>query len=242
MRKVNTLMKQILGALRKAVIEYDMIQDGDKIVVGISGGKDSMTLLYALKLFQNFSPARFELCAVSIDMGFENFDLKPVYEFCEKIDVTYKVIKTDIAKIVFDIRKEANPCALCANMRRGALNNAVKELGYNKVALGHHADDVVETMFLSLLYEARIKTFKPVTYLDRMDIFNIRPLIFTKEAQIITAVKKYSIPVVKSPCPMDKNTKREEVKHILNNICETIPEARDRILKAIQNRENLELW
>lgn len=236
-------MKQILGALRKAVIDFDMIQDGDKIVVGISGGKDSMTLLYALKLFQRFSPAKFDLCAVSIDMGFENFDLSPVYEFCEKIDVPFKVVKTDIAKIVFDIRKESNPCALCANMRRGALHNTVNELGFNKIALGHHADDAVETMFLSMLYEARIKTFKPVTYLDRKDIFNIRPLIYTEEKQVIAAVKKHDIPVVKSPCPMDKNTKREEVKQILNEICKTIPEARDRVLKAIKNnKDNLELW
>lgn len=235
-------MKQILGALRRAVTDFDMIQDGDKIVVGISGGKDSMTLLYALKLFQRFSPAKFDLCAVSIDMGFENFDLSPVYEFCEKIDVPYKVIKTDIAKIVFDIRKESNPCALCANMRRGALHNTVNELGFNKIALGHHADDAIETMFLSMLYEARIKTFKPVTYLDRKDIFNIRPLIYAKENQVISAVKKHDIPVVKSPCPMDKNTKREEVKQILNEICKTIPEARDRVLKAINNKDNFELW
>ncbi len=235
-------MKQILGALRRAVTDFDMIQDGDKIVVGISGGKDSMTLLYALKLFQRFSSAKFDLCAVSIDMGFENFDLSPVYEFCEKIDVPYKVIKTDIAKIVFDIRKESNPCALCANMRRGALHNTVNELGFNKIALGHHADDAVETMFLSMLYEARIKTFKPVTYLDRKDIFNIRPLIYAKEKQVIAAVKKHDIPVVKSPCPMDKNTKREEVKQILNEICKTIPEARDRVLKAINNKDNFELW
>jgi len=236
-------MKQILGALRRAVVDFDMIQDGDRIVVGISGGKDSMTLLYALKLFQRFSPAKFDLCAVSIDMGFENFDLSPVYEFCEKIDVPYKVIKTDIAKIVFDIRKESNPCALCANMRRGALHNTVNELGFNKIALGHHADDAIETMFLSMLYEARIKTFKPVTYLDRKDIFNIRPLIYAEEKQVIAAVKKHDIPVVKSPCPMDKNTKREEVKQILNEICKTIPEARDRVLKAIKNnKDNLELW
>lgn len=235
-------MKQILGALRRAVTDFDMIQDGDKIVVGISGGKDSMTLLYALKLFQRFSSAKFDLCAVSIDMGFENFDLSPVYEFCEKIDVPYKVIKTDIAKIVFDIRKESNPCALCANMRRGALHNTVNELGFNKIALGHHADDAVETMFLSMLYEARIKTFKPVTYLDRKNIFNIRPLIYAKEKQVIAAVKKHDIPVVKSPCPMDKNTKREEVKQILNEICKTIPEARDRVLKAINNKDNFELW
>lgn len=235
-------MKYILGALRKAVTDFNMIQDGDRIVVGISGGKDSMTLLYALKLFQRFSPAKFDLYGVSIDMGFENFDLSSIYEFCEKIDVPYKVVKTDIAKVVFDIRKESNPCALCANMRRGALHNTVNSLGFNKIALGHHADDAIETMFLSMFYEGRIKTFKPVTYLDRKDIFNIRPLIYAKEKQVISAVKKHNIPVVKSPCPMDKNTKREEIKQMLNQIYNTIPEGSDRILKAINNKENFELW
>ena len=235
-------MKQILGAMRKAVNDFDMIQDGDKIVVGISGGKDSMTLLYALKLFQRFSPAKFDLYAVTLSMGFENFDVTPIQDFCNKIDVPYKVVHTEIAKIVFDIRKESNPCALCAKMRRGALHDTVKELGFNKIALGHHADDAIETMFLSMFYEGRITTFKPVTYLDRKDIYNIRPLVYVREKQVISAIEKHSIPVVKSPCPMDKNTKREEVKQLLNQIYKTIPEGRDRLLTAINNKDNFGLW
>lgn len=235
-------MKQILGALRKAVTDFDMIQDGDKIVVGISGGKDSMALLYSLKLFQRFSPAKFDLYGVTIDMGFENFDLSPIYQFCSKIDVPYKVVRTEIAKIVFDIRKESNPCALCAKMRRGALHNTVNELGFNKIALGHHSDDAIETMFLNMLYEGRVATFKPLTYLDRKDIHNIRPFVYVKEHQVISAVRKHDIPVLKSPCPMDKNTKREEVKQMLNQIYKTIPEGRDRLLTAIKNKDNFELW
>ena len=235
-------MKQILGAMRKAINDFDMIQDGDKIVVGISGGKDSMTLLYALKLFQRFSPAQFDLYAVTLSMGFENFDITPIQDFCNKIDVPYKVVNTEIAKIVFDIRKESNPCALCAKMRRGALHNTVKELGFNKIALGHHSDDAIETMFLNMLYEGRINTFKPVTYLDRKDIYNIRPLVYVKEKQVISAIERHNIPVVKSPCPMDKNTKREEVKQMLNEIYKTIPEGRDRLLTSISNKDNFGLW
>ncbi|QSX05386.1 tRNA 2-thiocytidine(32) synthetase TtcA [Sedimentibacter sp. zth1] len=235
-------MKQILGAMRKAIKDFDMIQEGDKIVVGISGGKDSMALLYALSLYRRFSPVKYELTAVTLSMGFENFDVTPVRGFCEEIDVPYKVIETEIAKIVFDIRKESNPCALCAKMRRGALHDEVNNLGYNKIALGHHADDAIETMFLSMLYEGRVNTFKPVTHLTRKNIYSIRPLIYVKEQQITNAIEKHNIPVIKSPCPMDKNTKREEVKQLLNEIYKTVPMGRDRLLKAIKNKDNFCLW
>lgn len=239
---VAKYMKQILGAMRKAIADFDMIQDGDRIVVGVSGGKDSLALLYALRLYQRFSPEKFDLCGVTLDMGFEGLDMGPVADFCRKIDVPYTVVKTEIAKIVFDVRKEPNPCSLCAKMRRGALHNYVKDIGYNKIALGHHSDDVVETLFLSLFYEGRLATFTPVTYLSRKEIHNIRPFVYVKEKQIVSAVETHCLPVVKSPCPMDKNTKREEIKQILHGIYKEIPHARERVMTAIKNEENTKLW
>lgn len=241
-RHIRLVMKQILGGIRKAVEEYDMIQDGDKVVVGISGGKDSMVLLHGMKLFQRFSPVKYDLAAVTVGMGFEDFDTRPINEFCQEIDVPYHVIDTDIAKIIFDIRKEKNPCALCAKMRRGALNDKVKQLGFNKVALGHHADDALETLFLSMFYEGRVSTFKPVTYLSNKDIHCIRPMLLLKEAQIEGAMNSYDIPVVKSSCPMDKHTKREDMKILLKNIYKDIPQGRDRLIKAIRNKEQMNLW
>lgn len=235
-------MKQVLGRLRKAVNDYEMINEGDKIVVGVSGGKDSMTLLYALSLYRRFSPEKFELTAVTLSMGYKNFDTKTIQDFCKKIDVPYNIIQTDIAKIVFDVRKESNPCSLCANMRRGALHNEVARLGYNKIALGHHADDAIETMFLSMLYEGRINTFKPVTYLTRKQIYNIRPFIYVQEKQIKEVVKKHNIPVVENPCPMDKQTKREEIKQIMKYIYKKVPKGKERILHSIKNKDNFKLW
>lgn len=235
-------MKRILGAMRKAIEEYKLIEDGDKIGVGLSGGKDSMLLLYGLKLFQGFSPYKFDLEAFTIDMGFEGFDLSPVEEFCTKIDVPYTIIKTHIGKVVFDLRNEKNPCSLCAKMRRGALHNAIKEKNCNKVALGHHSDDVIETLFISMFYEGRINTFLPKTYLSRKDIHAIRPMIYLTEHQVIGAIEKYKIPVIKSPCPMDKKTKREEIKLMLKDIYKEIPEARERIMTAIRNKDQVKLW
>ncbi|HBH12238.1 MAG: tRNA(Cytosine32)-2-thiocytidine synthetase [Clostridiales bacterium 38_11] len=235
-------MKQILGGMRKAIEAYEMIEDGDKIAVGVSGGKDSMLLLYALKLYQKFSPVKYELAGVTVSLGFKNFDLSPVGSFCQEIDVPYYIVDTDIEEIVFHVRKEKNPCSLCSKMRNGALHNKIKEIGFNKVALGHHADDVIETMFLSMLYSGRIATFKPVTYLSNKDIFNIRPLIYLKEAQVIGAIKDNNIPVVQSICPMDKTSKREEVKKLLKNIYKEIPEGRERLFQAIKNKDQYNLW
>ncbi|EOC99291.1 tRNA 2-thiocytidine(32) synthetase TtcA [Caldisalinibacter kiritimatiensis] len=235
-------MKQILGAIRKAVEDFNLINDGDKIAVGVSGGKDSVTLLYGLKLFQHFSPVKYELEAISLTLGFDDFDLTPIKEFCSKIEVPYTIKETQIAKVVFDVRKEKNPCSLCAKMRRGALYEAVKERGCNKVALGHHADDAIETLFLSMLYSGRIKTFKPKSYLSRTDLHLIRPMVYIKEHQIIGAAKRHDIPTVKSPCPADKNTKREEMKQLLKTIYKEIPTSKDKILTAIQNKDQLGLW
>lgn len=172
---INMQLQRLLSFTRKAVDEYELIQENDHIAVGISGGKDSLTLLYALHGLKRFYPKKFELSAVSVDLGFEDFNLSPVAELCKELEVPYKIVKSDIYHILFDIRKETNPCSLCAKMRKGALNEAVKEMGCNKVAYAHHKDDIVETMLLSLLFEGRFYSFSPRTYLDRMDLTVIRP-------------------------------------------------------------------
>lgn len=235
-------MRKILGCLKKAVADFHMIEDGDVIGVGLSGGKDSTALLYALKLFQNFSPVKYELKAVTLTLGFGNFDLTPMIEFCKKIDVPYTIQETEIGKIVFEEKKYKNPCAMCSRMRRGRLHTLCKDLEINKLALGHHADDAVETLFLSMFYESRISTFEPITYLDRKDLTMIRPLIYASENDIITAVSKHSLPVVKSPCPANGKTQREYMKNLLNEIYKDIPNGRDRIITALKNKEQLSLW
>ena len=211
-----------------------MIADGDKIAVGISGGKDSLTLLYALSGLRRFYPQKFELMAVTVDLGFQNLDLSKISALCEELQVEYKIIKTDIAQIIFEDRKESNPCSLCAKMRKGALNEAVKAAGVNKIAYAHHKDDVVETMLMSLVYEGRFHTFSPVTYLDRMDLTVIRPLMYMNEADVIGFINKYDIPVVKSPCPADGHTKREYIKQLLQQLNRENPGVKERMFTAIQ--------
>ncbi|MCT4509072.1 MAG: tRNA 2-thiocytidine biosynthesis TtcA family protein [Tepidibacter sp.] len=235
-------MKKILGKIRRACNDYNMIQDNDKIAVGFSGGKDSIALIYALKLFQRFSPNKFELEAITVDPGFDNMNLDNAKKFLREIDVPYTIIKTDIAQIVFDERKESNPCSLCSKMRRGALNDHAKKRGINKIALGHHLDDGISTLFLSMFYEGRMNTFKPVTYLDRMDITTIRPLIYITEKSIIEAVKRNNLPVLKSPCPVDGKTKREFANTIVNDIADKVPDFKKRMLKAMQNKDQTQLW
>ena len=205
-------LQQLLSYVRRGVDDYDMIQDGDKIAVGISGGKDSLCLLYALKGLQRFYPKKFQLVAVSVSLGFKDMDLSPVQKLCEELDVPYHIVPSEIANIIFDVRREENPCSLCAKMRKGALNEYVKSIGCNKVAYGHHKDDIVETLLMSLIYEGRFHTFSPVTYLDRMDLYVIRPMLYVTEADVIGFKNKMNLPVVKNPCPADGFTKREYVK------------------------------
>jgi len=235
-------MKRILGRIRKACFDYSMIKDGDKIAVGVSGGKDSMVLLYALKLYQQFSTEKFEMCGIAIDPGFDNFDLSEITTFCKEKDIPLNIIKTDIYEIVFNIRKEKNPCALCANLRRGALHNAMEKLGCNVLALGHHRDDVVETFMLSMLYEGRLKTFKPKTYLDRRKIHVIRPMIYLFEQEIKSAHKEYNLPLVESPCPVDKTTKRQEMKDLLKTLYKDIPQSKNNLFQVIKSDKDMELW
>lgn len=228
-------LQQVLSLTRKAVDDYHMIEPGDRIAVGISGGKDSLTLLYAMQGLRRFYPAPFTLSAVTVDLGFGNLDLSGIEELCRELDVEYHIVRTDIGKIIFEDRQEANPCSLCAKMRKGALNDAMKEAGCNKVAYAHHKDDVVETMMMSLIYEGRLHTFRPVTYLDRTDITVIRPLVYMNEADVIGFVNKYEVPVVKSPCPADGHTKREYIKNLVQKINLESPGVKGRIFTAIQS-------
>lgn len=211
-------MKRILSYTRRAIDEYNMIEDGDKIAVGVSAGKDSLALLCAMAGLRRFYPKKFELIAITIDMGFEGVDFSEVARLCAELDVPYHIIPTDISKVVFDIRKEARPCSLCAKLRRGALHNAAKSLGCTSVALGHHFDDVVETFMLNLFFEGRIGCFSPVTNLSRVGIKLIRPMIYMPEKDVRDFAKKNALPVVESPCPADKNTQREEMKQLLHSL------------------------
>ena len=227
-------MKRILSYTRRAVDDYEMIHEGDKIAVGISAGKDSLTLLYALAGLRRFYPKKFELVAITVDMGFEGMDFTPIRELCERLDVPYIVAKTEISHIIFDVRKEKNPCSLCAKMRRGALYGFARDIGCNKVALGHHFDDVVETFMLNLFYEGRLGCFQPVTFLSNTGITLIRPMIYMPEKDVRYFASRTELPVVKSTCPADGNTEREEMKKLLMSLEKENKGLRYRIFGAIQ--------
>ena len=228
-------LQQLLSYTRKAIDDYKMIQPGDKIAIGISGGKDSLTLLYALKHLQRFYPSPFELIAITVNLGYSEFNLDKIKALCQELDISYYVVNTDIAQIIFHDRKEHSPCSLCAKMRKGALNQKAKELGCNKVAYAHHKDDIVETMLLSLIYEGRFYSFSPVTYLDRMDLTVIRPMMYVPEADVIGFHNHYQLPVEKNPCPVDGVTRREYVKQLLRQLNLENPGVKNRIFTAIVN-------
>lgn len=228
-------IQQLYSKARKAIDEYKMISEGDRIAVGISGGKDSLALLYALQGLRRFYPQKFEIEAITVSVGIEGMDFSPIVRLCEELDIHYSIIDTSIYDIVFLQRKETNPCALCAKMRKGAFNEKAKELGCNKIAYAHHKDDVVETLLMSLLLEGRIHTFSPVTYLDRTELTLIRPLIYVDEADIIGFRNRYDMPVVNSLCPADGNTRREYAKTLLKNLNKDLPGVKDRIFTAIRN-------
>ena len=234
-------LQQLLSVTRKAIDGFGMIEEGDHIAVGLSGGKDSLALLTSLRELQRFYPKKYSLTAVTVDLGFPNVDYSLLEDFCVEKGVPYKRVETAIADIVFYERREKNPCSLCAKMRKGALNDAVKALGCNKVAYAHHKDDIVETMLLSLIYEGRFHSFSPVTYLDRMDLTLIRPLMYVPEADIIGFQNKFNLPTVKNPCPQDGVTKREYVKQVLRQLNLENPGVKNRMFTAIVNGK-MEGW
>ena len=238
---MNDVLNNFTSLVRKGVDEYRMLDDGDAVAVGVSGGKDSLLLLCALKHLQGFYPKRFSLRAITVELGFPGMDFAPVAELCRRLDVPYTRIPTDIREVVFDVRQEANPCALCAKMRRGALNTAMKEVGCNKLALGHHYDDAVETFLMSLLLEGRVSCFKPVTYMSRMDVWQIRPMIYAGEAKIAAVAAALQLPVVENPCPEDKASKRYEIKRLLAQLGTDYPDLRSKVFGAMQ-RYPLEGW
>lgn len=225
-------MQKLLSKTRQAINDFNMINDNDKIAVGLSGGKDSVTLLHILKNYQKFSPQKFELIAITLNPG--GVDNDPLHELCKKLDVPFYEIQTDIAKIVFDIRKEKNPCSLCANLRRGIINSVAIREGCNKIALGHNKDDVLETFLLNLLYAGSINTFAPVSYMDRSKITLIRPLIYAEEKDTRRFIKKYNIDVMPKACPMDGTSKRETMKNQIYLWQKEIPTIKANLFGAIQ--------
>ncbi|WP_027623688.1 tRNA 2-thiocytidine biosynthesis TtcA family protein [Clostridium lundense] len=234
-------MQKLLSKLRRAVADFKLIQSGDKIAIGLSGGKDSITLLHLLSRYRIFSPEPFDLIAITIDPG-TGVDFSPMEILCKDLNVPFYIVKSDIKEIVFDIRKEKNPCALCANLRRGILNDNAKQLGCTKVALGHHKNDAIETLLMSMFYESRISSFSPKTYLDRKEITVIRPMVYIDELDIKSLAKKHNFPIITNPCPANGYTKRQFVKDLTYSLEKEIPDLKDHLLKALMNVEQLSIW
>lgn len=226
-------MQKLIGLVRRCVEDYHMIEAGDRIGVGVSGGKDSLALLAFLAELRNYHSKPFSLEAITVDLGF-GMDYSGIRAMCNSLDVPYSVIPTQIAPVIFDYRKEKNPCSMCSKMRRGALNQALLEKGLNKLALGHHYDDAVETFMMSLIYEGRISCFQPVTDLDRTGIIQIRPMLYVHEQSIDNFAVRHSLPVIKNRCPVDKQTKREEIKQLVYDLSATYPDLKERIFGAMQ--------
>lgn len=235
-------MKKVLGCIRRACEDFHLIEDGDIVAVGVSGGKDSLLLLYALSLYRKFAPQRFDVKGLTLTMGLEPFDTSKVAALCEKLGVEYIVRPTEIGRIIFEERHEKNPCSLCAKMRRGALNDLAKECGCNKIALGHHRDDALETLLLCLLHEGRIHTFHPKSYLSKADLTVIRPMVYLPEKHIIHVAREMQLPIIPSPCPANGATEREEMKYLLDSLCKLYPNAREMMLSALQNEAQYGLW
>lgn len=233
-------MQKLMGLVRRCVEDYEMIEDGDKIAVGISGGKDSLVLLRLLAALRSYHNKKFTLQAITIDMGL-GMDYSGIEEMCRELDVPYTIVKTEIGPIIFDYRKEKNPCSMCSKMRRGALNQALLDLDCNKLALGHHFDDAVETFMMSLIYEGRISCFQPVTHLDRTGVIQIRPMLYIHEKTVASFAQRENLPVLQNRCPVDKHTKREEIKDLIFRLAKDYPDLKERIFGAMQ-RYPLAAW
>lgn len=235
-------MKNVLRRLRRADKDFNMIKQNETIAVGLSGGKDSMVLLSALCLYKSFAKVVFDIHAFTVDAGFGDFDTAKIAEYCASLGVKFTCVESKIAKIVFDIREEKNPCSLCSRLRKGALFAEIKRQGISKCAFAHHRDDCLETFFMSLLYEGRLRTFKPVMYLNKKDITLIRPFVYLSENEIKAAAKRHALPLVKNPCPVSGITKRQEIKELLEHICASNPDVRNIMLTALKNKEQYSLW
>lgn len=234
------LMQKLLSKTRQAITEYNLIEDGDKICLGLSGGKDSITLLHILNNLRKFLPQKFELVVVTLNPG--GVDNAPLHVLCKDLDVEFHEVQTDIKEIVFDIRKEKNPCSLCANLRRGALNAKAEELGCNKVALGHHKDDALETFFMSMAYEGRINCFSPRSYMNKNRLTLIRPMVFIDESMIIRQAREMNYPIIKNPCPADGKTNRQDIKELLRRLNKEMPGFRKNLFKSLTNSEQMFMW
>lgn len=233
-------MQKLMGLVRRCVEDYHMIEEGDRIAVGVSGGKDSLVLLVLLAGLRKYFNKSFSLEAITIDMGL-NMDYSHIAAMCADLDVPYTIVKTEIAPIIFDYRHEKNPCSMCSKMRRGALNQTLLDKGFNKLALGHHYDDAVETFMMSLIYEGRISCFQPVTNLDRTGIIQIRPMLYIHERTVDNFAKQQNLPVLANRCPVDKHTKREEIKDLIFDLVKSYPDLKERIFGAMQ-RYPLPAW
>ena len=230
-------MRRLLSFVRRAVDDYNMIEDGDRIAVGVSGGKDSLTLLEVLAEMRLFYPKKYEIVAITVDMGFEGADYSEIAEFCRRINVKYVIQHTEIAKIVFDVRKEANPCSLCAKLRRGSLHSAAQSENCNKVALGHHFDDAVETFMMNMFFEGRLGCFSPKSYLSNRKLGLIRPLLYATEKDVQYFTNKRKLPVATSLCPEDHATERENMKQLLSKLEKENKGLRHRIFHAMCKAE-----
>lgn len=235
-------MKRVLGSIRRADERYRMIEDGDRVCIGVSGGKDSLLLMEAMKLYQRFCYTRFDVCAVMLDLGLRQQDTSAIEAYAARIGMDFTVIHTDIGKVVFEYRQERSPCALCAKLRRGALNTAAVERGCNKVALGHNREDVLETLFMSMMYEGRINTFAPVTHLSRRNVTVIRPLIFLPEKYALSVARQRELPILPPNCDIAGQTKREEARQLLQHLATLVPDIEQKLLHALIHTETYGLW